>query len=310
MISANLTGRKGWIWGVNGHNKSYPAYPEKNLEQQIKLAAEMGTTMYRINYTPECADSFAYLDRVVELCEKYGLQIFLVMFDRSFHGCKYADLLYGSVKRIAQRYKGRIAFYQISNEQDIATLDLVKYKDPIGDLPEQYDMEKYTDTRECFKAMIRGVKEADPSAKTVINISWRHTGFLDMLAADGVEWDINGLDWYYDLADHGGNNLVSTLEHLCALPQKEVLVAEANSWEGDYRFTEQEQMDYIVKAMDFYYHYPNPKLTGFILYELLDEPDKESGEGHFGLLLNDLHGNIGRPKLAYHAVRSILNGKE
>lgn len=292
---------------------SYPAYPAQHLEQQIRLAAELGVKMYRLNYTPETAESFCYLDRVVALCEQFGLRLFLVIFDRSFHGCDYPERIYESTKRIAARYKGRIAMYQISNEQDIATLDLVHYKDPIGDLPEQYDMEKYTDTRECFKAMIRGVKEGDPDAKTVINISWRHTGFLDMLSADGMEWDVNGLDWYYDLADHGGNNLVATLDHLCSLPQPEVIVAEANAWEGDYRFTEQEQMEYNQKAMEFYYRYPNKKLTGFILYELLDEPDKECGEAHFGLVLNDRLGNIGRPKLTYHAIRASLantNSKE
>ena len=310
MEELSLTGRKNWLWGVNGHNRNYPAYPESRLEDQIRLAAGLGVGLYRINCTPQSIGDFLYLDRVVELCEAYKLKVFLVCFDHGLWNFAAPAELQDAARRIAARYRGRIAMYQLSNEQDIPALDLDRLKDPLGDVPEHYSPRKYAAIRDCLRFISAGIREGDPDAKTVINISWRHTGLLTMLAADGLEWDISGLDWYYDLADHGGNNLADTLEKLCALPAPEVIVAEANAWEGDYRFTEQEQAESIRRAMEYYYRYPNDKLIGFVLYELLDEPDKEGGEGHFGLVVNDPHGCTGRVKPAYRMVASLLGGKE
>lgn len=307
MEKMNLTARKDWLWGVNGHNHMYPAYPEEQLEEQIKLAAELGVSVYRFNYTPTDDRMFAYLDKVVDTCERYGLKLFLVTFDWNFIGFENPETLYTTAKAIAQRYCGRIYMYQVSNEQDIPALDLEHYKDPIGDERAQYDMAHYTDIRRCMEQILRGYKDGDPSAKTAVNISWRHTGVLDLFIEDGLRWDVTGLDWYWALDDHGHNNVVHTLEHLASLPIPEMIIAEANAWEGDYRMSEEEMRDYNRKAMEFYYSYPCDKLKGFIIYELLDEPDKQFGESHFGLAVCDIAGHIGRKKLSYLDIASRLN---
>lgn len=67
-----LTQRSDFIWGVNGHNKGYVAYPESQVEKQIKVAAELGVGIYRFNYNPATLDEIEYLDYVVKLCKAYG----------------------------------------------------------------------------------------------------------------------------------------------------------------------------------------------------------------------------------------------
>ena len=298
--------KQDFKWGVNGHNFHYPAYPVEKLDDQLRYASELGMGYYRINYSPRTEKDFEYLDRLVETADKYSLKIFLVIFDMNLHNKSHEEDLYTFSYNIAKRYKGRIPMYQISNEQDIPALDLVSLKDPVGDKREHYDLNKYSLIRDNMRAIIKGIKDADSEAETVVNFSWRHSFFLDMLLEDGLMWDSTALDWYSDLYD---GNLAPTMQHVLTYPQKNFYVAEGNTWEGDYRFTEKEQFDYVVDAMNFFYNYPNEKVKGYMIYQLLDEPDKEKGEAHFGLMLNDIIGNIGRKKSAYFGVAEYIISK-
>lgn len=87
MMPANsltFIGRQDFIWGISGHHKGYAAYPEEYLEEQIQKAAGLGVDVYRLNYSPETSEDFAYLDRVLDLCDANGLRLFLILFDRKF----------------------------------------------------------------------------------------------------------------------------------------------------------------------------------------------------------------------------------
>ena len=308
FMNINSTSCKDWLWGVNGHNHFYPAYPEEQLEEQIKLAAELGVGIYRLNYTPTDEKMFAYLDKVIDACERYNLKLFLVAFDWDFINYENPKTLYSIAKSIADRYRGHIYMYQVSNEQEIPSLDLARLKDPIGNDRAHYNMESFSSVCKCMKQILNGFKDGDPDAKTCVNISWRHTAFLDLLIEEGLRWDVTGLDWYWALDNSGHNNIVETIEHIASLPIPEIIIAEANAWEGDYRMSEEEMRDYNRKAMDFYFNYPCEKLSGFIIYELLDEPDKEFGESRFGLAVCDIHGHIGRKKLSFTDIASRLKG--
>lgn len=297
-------GRKDFIWGISGHNKNYAAYPECFLEEQIKKAAGLGINIYRLNFSPETPEDFDYLDNVLDCCDKYGIKLFLILYDRKFTKEDDPQELYERVKNVCLRYKGRIPLYQISNEQDLACLD-PKIKGSDGDRPEHYDREAYIFARENMKAILRAVSENDPAAKTVINFSWKHSGILRMLDSDGLKWDVNAIDWYSDMDKAADINTV--LESLSALPQKEIYIAEGNQWGGDYFEDERSQADYLLDAMNRFYNHHDTRIKGYMIYELLDEPSLEKGEAHFGLFLNDKDGNIGRPKTAYAEIANILN---
>lgn len=302
-------GRDDFFWGITGHHRGYQAYPECYLEDQVRLAAELGVNVYRFNCTPITDDDFRYLDNVLDTCDRYGLELFLIFFDAPLHvEPRDPDFYYQAAKKITARYRGRIKRVQISNEQDVCALDLVKCKDPDGDKPEDYDMVKYPMIRDAMAAMIRGVREGDPAMRTVINLGWKHTGFLDLLHADGVEWDETAIDWYSNMDDPADPyaNVEEVLGHIFALPQQTVFVAEANHHEGDYKATEKEQCDYLLRMMTYFYQHPDPRIKGFIIYELLDDAVYDFGEAHYGLLKSDINGHIGRKKMAYDVIRSAL----
>ncbi len=163
MMPANsltFTGRQDFIWGISGHHKGYAAYPEEYLEEQIQKAAGLGVDVYRLNYSPETSEDFAYLDRVLDLCDANGLRLFLILFDRKFTKDGLTpDQLYDKTRAVSERYKGRIPLYQISNEQDLACLDLVNFEGPDGDRPEHFVREDYLLAREAMRAIMKGVRE-------------------------------------------------------------------------------------------------------------------------------------------------------
>ena len=113
-----LTQRSDFIWGVNGHNKGYVAYPESQVEKQIKVAAELGVGIYRFNYNPATLDEIEYLDYVVKLCKAYGLKMMLVMDNsgpapnsdgyQSSKEASYISALADRGRMIAARYAGKI----------------------------------------------------------------------------------------------------------------------------------------------------------------------------------------------------------
>lgn len=104
----------------------------------------LGVDVYRLNYSPETSEDFAYLDRVLDLCDANGLRLFLILFDRKFTKDGLTpDQLYDKTRAVSERYKGRIPLYQISNEQDLACLDLVNFEGPDGDRPEHFVREDY-----------------------------------------------------------------------------------------------------------------------------------------------------------------------
>ena len=49
---ALLKDREDFEWGIGGHNSAYPAYPERTYKEQVRLAAQMGCDIYRLNYNP------------------------------------------------------------------------------------------------------------------------------------------------------------------------------------------------------------------------------------------------------------------
>ena len=59
---ALLKDREDFEWGIGGHNSAYPAYPERTYKEQVRLAAQMGCDIYRLNYNPTNMSMLNYLD--------------------------------------------------------------------------------------------------------------------------------------------------------------------------------------------------------------------------------------------------------
>lgn len=308
-----VSGRSDFLWGVNGHNRGYAAYPERTLEEQIRLAAELGVKLYRFNFNPGTMDDLNYLDEVVKLVDAYGMEMMLVM-DSAAGYENGGEVLKSRFRMVAERYNGqsghgRIRYIQVFNEMDV---QLMHNRWPNGGEGDgstsrdyyESDLKKWT---EYFRIAIEGIREGCADTKAVINFSYRHTYMLEYFRDNGLEWDIIGLDWYSNMGDISGilNTLLTKFD-------QDIIICETNLWptaDNDY----DTNTAYLSDLMKQVYRY-NDRIKGLIIYELLDEMRYEydhgsfNGESHFGLVHCDKDGNIGAVKPAYTAVQKLLGG--
>lgn len=256
--------RDNFIWGVTGHHLYTPSYPESKLDEQIQKVVGAGANTYRINYDPPYVNGvydWPYMDNMVNACYNNGIKLYVVVYDSLGGDTTY---LYNRAKDLATRYKGKIPYYQLGNEQDSNALISGDYD---GTQTSHYDTAKYTVIRDKINALLNGIKDGDPGARRVINIAYKHTGFLQLLNNDGLSWEGNAVDWYSDMGD-----ISSTLSTMVGFPQPEVMIGENNIRPGTYGNSEEQQRDYILNTIKQIYYYDSSKIKGYIEYELLDEP--------------------------------------
>lgn len=308
---ASVSGRSDFVWGVNGHNRGYAAYPEKELEKQLHLAAELGVKMYRFNFNPSTMSDLNYLDKVVKLAEAYGMELMLVMDGTDGS----SEVLKSRFQMVASRYDGRsdhgrIRYIQVFNEVDVALMRETHPNGGEGDGSTERDYRKSSldAYQKKFQAAIDGIKAGCSDTKAVINFSYRHTYMLEYFKDHGLKWDLIGLDWYSNMGDISGilDVLLSKFSH-------DIILCETNYWpEANNGYDA--NVSYLPNLMKQVYRYNN-RIKGLIIYELLDEmryeKDKGSfeGESHFGLVHCDENGNIGAVKPAYTAVQKLLDGR-
>ena len=290
------------------------------MEEQIRLAAELGVDIYRFNFNPKNGSDYSYLDRVVDWTQRYGMELMLVMDDFG----PDADVLRTRFETVASRYNGRnghglIRYIQVFNEVDVWAMTTEDFPDADnrvsgdGTNKTHYSAMALAQVLAKFKAGVAGVKAGNSECKVVINISYLHTYLFDYLKDNGVEWDLTGLDWYANMQNGSFDNILTRLS--TRYPQ-DIIICETNIWpftesmESDY----ENDTDFLPQAMrDVYNNYPRVK--GMIFYELLDEPQYEmsagryEGESHFGFVkVNRDDFSIGTKKPIYHRVQQMLGG--
>ena len=296
-------------YGITGHHRGYAAYPESQLETQIRLAAELGVRIYRFNFNPQSEDDFAYMDRVLALCEAYGLKMMLVLDEYKGTPTQLSQMH----EQIAKRYRGRIAYYQIFNETDVYAMhkdDGTIYHQPVGtgEVLAHFNPERVSEITEKLRASIAVFREHDPDAKLVINFSYRHYAILKAFVDAGLSWDVIGVDWYSNMGTHEvfEQFLLNVQKEL---PDFEYMICECNIWAHDV-FTEEQRQEYLETLVGALADSDVENLTAIIFYELLDEPAFGNGESYFGFVENDIHGKPGDKKPVYTAMQQHLCGGE
>ena len=295
---------KTYAFGVTGHNRGYEAYPEALLESQIRAAAELGSKIYRFNFNPESEDDFRYM-KVLDTCDTYGLQMMLVLDD--FQGD--ADEIAERNGIIAQRLKGRVAYYQVFNETDVYAMyqdDGSLYNGGTGEDIRNFNPSRMDEMTEKFKKSIDAIRQNDPNGKIVINFAYKHIAILEHYAQAGITWDVTGVDWYSDM--EATEPLSSFLVRAQGrLPDTDYMICECNIW-AHQDYTEEEQSEYLEQFVLSLKESEIQKLKAILIYELLDEPAYGNGESHFGLIKCDRKGNIEGTKKAYDYLQLLLCG--
>jgi len=302
------------VYGINGHNRGYEAYPESGLEKQIKLAAGIGAKIYRFNYNPTKEDEFEYLNRVTELCAENGMEVMLALDALGIPERR----VYEIHSEIARRFKGIIKKYQLFNELDVYCMHTDDGKIYNGEDGMRFDSYNPPRVAECLAKLresSKAFREIDPDAELIVNFSWWHLVLMDYFVDNGIDYDTIGIDWYHQI--EGQNSLSDLLDYVIAdkhYEGKNIGICECNiaAWQ---KYTEEEQSRYLSDILTFIESYRKnrpggDRLNCFTLYELLDEMAFERGkdyepEAHFGLVRSDGKGGGLEPKLAYETVKRI-----
>jgi hypothetical protein len=193
------------FYGMNGHITNGGAYDNTPYATQISQLQDLGVKIFR-NDVYNLA-SARVLATVAKQFAAGGVQVYPVMllglgFDTEEAAYK-AGFVMG--QQTAQTYK--YSYYEVANELDSAAL-AGNYD---GNIWWQYSNRPFTIARGVIRGMIAGVKSVDSSAKIIVDGTWKHIAFFQMLLdgsqPDGthghptVSWDVTAWHWYSDQGD-------------------------------------------------------------------------------------------------------------
>jgi len=269
MLSGQLSYAQNAFFGVCAH--PWAPYTNSSAATLMGLTQQLGAGLYRVDlYT----NQYAYTDALLAAAGSRNIQLLAILYGTSGN----YSASYNEGYAFAQRYRGRIPYYQLSNERDNET---IAWGD--GSSPSHYDNAKYAASKAEIQGLLDGIRAADPYAKTIVNFTWLHYGYIQRLMNDGVNYfDIIGVDWYWgDIKNVNGLNLPS---YLRTNFNKPVWVTEANRLAGSQGGNEAAQSTWISQNAAAYYD--NPDISACIIYELLDEPGAGAEFASYGLMYN------------------------
>jgi len=301
LAAGEQSKNQDFFYGINVHPQ-YGAgpYRSSNLEKWMHLAANLGVTIIRANHSS--GGGWSATDDFLTLCEAYGIDVMLHL-----ENSRNPE----SMRAVAERYKGRIKYYGISNEQETSCLKTgVRRNNEYGNPIEDFDPEKLDNRANEMKSNIAAIKEAYPEAIVTYSIISGYDVFAKAMKDRGVEIDVICANMYFnddsDATIARINNSITKLVQATGVP---AIFAEFNV---GYSVREVVSADAATATM-----YPkyfdafrnNPDLLGVIVYELLDEANYTNKEAHFGLVKTNNIFEIGEYKVSYNAYKDYIRGK-
>ncbi|SAK82171.1 hypothetical protein AWB80_05315 [Caballeronia pedi] len=193
------------FYGMNGHITNGGAYDNTPYATQLSQLQDLGVKIFR-NDVYSLA-SAKVLATVAKQFAAGGVQVYPVMLLGLGFDTEEAayNAGYTMGQQTAQTYK--YAYYEVANELDSAAL-AGNYD---GNVWYQYSNQPFMIARGVIRGMIAGVKSVDSSAKIIVDGTWKHIAFFQMLLdgsqPDGthghptVSWDITAWHWYSDQGD-------------------------------------------------------------------------------------------------------------
>jgi len=273
----------GIIWGVYTSAYAFKKGPETFtqplLDMQEKYIKDLGVSLLRAKYETY-PDSQEANDAVVNLAQKNKLELLLVLEP------PLPDLMtqltyqvgYDWGKKVATRYKGRVGYYQLTNEVSGV---VIKPSHP-GTKDNDYDEAKYQKLKTYLQGLSTGIHDGDKNAKRVITANWISTAIIDRMYKDKVAFDIIGWNWFSDMGDDPTHKVlddgsVLDLPTYFAKYKKPFWITEANESHGDFDDpTGKKQAEYfntlsanIIKS---------GKVDAFIAFKLFDSHSEAQGK--------------------------------
>jgi hypothetical protein len=311
-------GGKGFVVGMNGHILTQDPDTHIPWDVQLALLKKANAAVYRFDLSshPDMEET----DKWVEALKKNGIAPVPILIPPGYKDKKNTPeaaekQAYDYALTLAQRYKGRVRYWELGNEMDDFSIlrrgdvsadgKVWDYGTANGWNPKEFEEKRYQLALGMLRGLSRGMREGDPAARLIVDSSgWIHAGFFDRLEQDKLDYDIVSWHWYSDygnIRNAGGKPL---LDHLVSY-HKPIWITE-----GGYRprkndpHPDQSQADYFRAALDDFSDL-YPLVQVYIVYTLFDTPT--DGQP-YGLVSAEKTGNgwvAGKPKPAFEAVSSF-----
>lgn len=316
--TAQLLGKK-FVWGATVRpyilNQNASDFKSDQLEQQFKYIRDLFPQNACVRANVE-GDMYVN-DMLVGYKEKYHLQLYLILeeikdFNPNINYEKRADDL---AQRIVARYKGKVDYYQLSNELTGAVYS--KADDTGEKMDAGYgltiDKNRYEHVKRYTAQLSRKIRELDPEAKIVITGNWVLIQPILQLIKEGVDTDIIGWNWGSEL---GSEPAIKNIDNYgkMDIPQmvkkagKSFMIIEANNRDGSMNGRESEQAAYIKTLAQNSYN--NPNTFGYFHFILTDGITNEA-MSNLGLVKTAKSENGGYKfselKPAYNILKSFAS---
>lgn len=306
----------GFQWGVLMRPCAVGNYSAASWAEQVNKAKELGVGWTRIVYDYENANPFARNDAIIDALKAKGINTMLVI---EHNPAKGTSNMYGQGYNdgfsIASHYRGKVSFYQLANE---GSAQVVKSGNPIGDSKSDFDEGKYQELLGYLKGLSDGISKADPNATKVVSMVFTHTGYLDRLRDDGLDYDVIGIDWYdwmgaFSAKRLGSGQLLYDKLRSFGKPLEfvEINILPKVGPDGKMRdqVDEQHQADYITAVGDWAFNHRD-WVKGFYVLELVDNVNNPSPyKEYFGLIkgvMTATGGSLGATRQAFGAYRDLI----
>ncbi|MEH6307484.1 glycosyl hydrolase [Olivibacter sp. CPCC 100613] len=275
-----------FFFGVNGHPLNQEAYATLSAPEQMLLLKSLGMNIYRVDFTVTSQGKIIPKQRFETLREAAtasNITILPMLPDAKLDYNSSEDVAYRQGYDrgygFAQENGNYFTFYNIGNELDNDCI----LPNKSGKIVEHYDQKKFKIIAAHLKGMDEGIKAVDKDAKTMINASWMHYKYLQMLEQYGINYDIVAYHWYSDMesAAVSAYQINDITEFLTKQFDKPIWLTEINIRNKNGKISEESQRDFlntvIAKCQK------NPGVQAVIIYELFNQPVFNSIESYYGL---------------------------
>lgn len=320
VITTNLSAPSyggAFQWGVTMRPHILGKYSAANWSEQIKKAKELGVGWGRINWDYDNSDPVARNSQVIDALKSNGINPVLVIEHNPAKGNSnlYAQGL-ADAKTITGALRSKVDFYQLANEGGAESLIGGKS----GVSASDYDDARYNNVKDYIKGLSDGIAAGDPGAQRIVTISWIHSGFLDRLVSDGVNFDMIGIDWYSWMGSFGAKKISNneTLYHKLQTFGKPLTFMEVSTMptaDGDEKYktnvNQETQANFLVNTGRWAWN-NRDWVKGFYHFELVDNTFSVGFIDYYGLIgvkTKDGVADFGDVRQAFYAYKDLIAGR-
>jgi hypothetical protein len=252
--------------GVTGHPFVQEGYKDISIEEQLAKVQELGIKWYRTDWYGWAADNarMPMVKEFIRQAESRGISVLPVIISPADLSKERMEDIYKKsfefAQALAKAYGDSIRVWELGNELDNFAIvrkgeitvdgEMWKHGVPDGSEPGFYEKSRYQKALAMLRGLSDGVRAVDNNAMTIINATYLHYGFLDLLMKDGLQFDVVGWHWYSDMGDLTGSvGNVNLLKRLSAY-NKPIWITEFNRRNGSMGPNgEAEQASYLAREL-------------------------------------------------------------